>query len=217
MNVRGSLFMKRILSCGLVCLVLCLMGLAIWAKVSASVSVMGENNEYTYLAIVNRFDSPETMLNFAEGEVDKSHLDITHTVHAVLCFSRPVLLILPEGTVAEEDCSYVGARVTFDKPFDTFLDHNGFEIPTIPFGAILEPKRVEIVGDIVYGVVVESNENYIILDARDESAQPTGIHSRYSITPDTLIWYKEPFQPGSGCEAIVDKDGAVLAMQEANG
>jgi len=107
--------------------------------------------------------------------------------------------------------------VTFDKSFDTILNDSGFGVAAV-LAVMLEPKRVEIVGDEVYGVIVEISENYMILDARDENARPTGIHTRYTITPDTLMWWTDsPFQEGSGCLAIVDKDGVVLAMSEANG
>ena len=58
----------------------------------------------------------------------------------------------------------------------------------------------------------------MVLDVRNEQGYPSGVHTRYTITPDTLMWSEAPsFQEGSGCEAIVDPDGVVLAMTEANG
>lgn len=179
---------------------------------SAAGAFAEAKEEYTYLAILNRFNPPSSVYDFVDGAVDTSH-----TVHAVLCFSRPAPLLLPAGSGTEKDYSSVGARVTFDKPFDVFLDQNGLEIVQLPDSIILEPKRVEIIGDVKYGVIVEIGEDYVIHDAFDESGGLPGDNIRYTVTPDTLIWYEEPFQAGSGCQMIVDSEGMVLAMDESNG
>ena len=167
------------------------------------------SGEYTYLAILNRYIPPSSVYDFVNGEVDTSR-----TVHAVLCFSRPVPLLLPAGIGTEKDYSSVGARVTFDRPFDVFLDPNGFEVVQVPDNLILEPKHVEIVGEVIYGLIVEIGDDYVIHDAFDTYGGQT---ARYTITPDTLVWYEEPFEAGSGCQMIVGNDGAVLAMFESNG
>ena len=177
-------------------------------------------NEYTFLAVLNRFNPPSSMWALIEEEVDASRLDESRAVHANFFSSKAIfaVLILPEESGTEEAYSKVGARVTFDKTFDTILNDSGLESQQLPLGVlgvILEPKRVEIVGDEVYGVIVEISENYMILDARGENARPTGIHTRYTITPDTFMF--STFQEGSGCHAIVDKDGVVLAMVNADG
>jgi len=142
------------------------------------------------------------------------------TASVDLFFSiQPVVVILPEGTEVGEDYAFVGACVTFDKPFDTFLgEAAGFEFLSIPFGVILEPKRVEVVGEIKYGVIVEIGDDYVIHDAFDSNdGQPT----RYTITPDTLLmWSNTSYLPesGTGCQMIVDdSEGIVLAMRIMHG
>ena len=170
--------------------------------------------EYTYLAVLNRFNPPDFLYDFVEED---AHVDASRTVHAVLCFSWPAPLLLPAGSGTEKDYSSVGARVTFPEPFDVLLDRNGLEIIQLPDNIILEPERVEIVGEVIHGNIVEIGEDYVILDVFNESSGLNGNSTRYVITPDTLLWYEEPFAPGSGCEMIVDHEGTVLAMNESNG
>jgi len=186
-------------------------------KAGIKAEVSSSENEYIYLAVLSRFYSPATKLPYLGGIDDTSRFDVDRIVHAQLIFSRSVALLLPEGSGTEEDYAYVGARVTFDSPFEVSQGSLGNEIINLSGYVILEPKRVEIIGDMVYGEIVEISENHMILDARGEDARPTGNHTRYTITPDTLMWYESPFEKGSGCEAIVDQDGVVLAMAEANG
>lgn len=210
--------MKKRIAAGLVCVVLCLTGLAIGAEADGPASGVEEKSECAYLAIVHRFDSFASILDFVEGDADTSRLDTDNTVWSALCFSRPAVMFLPEGIVWDEMDSFIGVRVTFDQPFDTFLDPHGMEMLKIPFGVILEPTRVEIVGDVVYGAIAEIGEDYMILGERDENGLATGTLSRYTITPDTMMWHESPdFRAGSGCMAIVDQDGVVLAMEEGNG
>jgi len=201
------------------------MGSAIWTEAGASepgmeTEVSSHENEYAYLAVLSR---PDDFLiwDFIERNADTIGLDESRAVHAAL-FSAVTFsaLILPEGSDAEEVNSKVGARLTFDKPFDTFLHDNGLEGLQVPPGIILEPNRVEIVGNFRYGAIVEMGDDYVILDEYNKDARPSGNLIRGVITPDTLqMWtgFGLPFQPGSGCEVIVDKDGAVLAMNAANG
>ena len=169
------------------------------------------NEEYTYLTFLN-FYSPGWIRDFTNEPVDESR-----AAHAFLCFAEvPAVLILPERSEWAEAHSSVGARVTFDRPFDVLLDDNGFEIVQIPYGVILEPKRLEAVGDVVYGMIVEIGDDYVILDSYDEYGGLTGNNTRYTITPDTLQnWTNFPFQPGSGCQMIMDSEGVILAMDEA--
>ena len=195
--------------------------ICIWISVLLCLSAAGAfaeaTGEYIYLAVLNRFDSPADILFFVDGTVDTTHLDTSRTVHAVLCFSRPAPLLLPAGSGTEKDYSSVGVRVAFDKPFDVFPDRNGLEITDIPDNIILEPMGVEIVGDVKNGNIVEIGGDFVILDVFDESIGLNGSQIRYTITPDTLIWYEEPFEAGSGCQMIVDHEGRVLAMNESNG
>ena len=215
--------MKRIISSSLVCLFLCLMGSAIWTEASASESRMeakdsSPENEYTYLAVLHRSDD-FLVWDFIERNADTIFLDESRAVHAAL-FSSSVFtaMILPEGNYEGEIKSKVGALVTFDKPFNTFLNENGLEGIQILPGSVLEPKCVEIVGSYQYGTIVELGEDYMVLDIYDEYIQQSGNLTHFTITPDTLKWWADvPFQVGSGCEVIFDKDGVVLAMQEANG
>jgi len=56
------------------------------------------------------------------------------------------------------------------------------------------------------------------LSKEDQDRYLSGALTRYILTPDTLMWHESPsFKEGSGCEAIVDSNGVVLAMCEANG
>jgi len=199
------------------------MGSAIWTEADASESMMetvgsSPENEYTYLAVLHRSDD-FLVWDFIEKNADTIRLDESRAVHAAL-FSSSVftVMILPEGNNEGEIKSKVGARVTFDKPFNTFLNENGLECIQILPGSILEPKRVEIVGDYHYGNIVELGEDYVILDVYDEYFQPSGNLIYSTITPDTLMsWADVPFQVGIGCEMIVDKDGVVLTMSVAFG
>jgi len=124
---------------------------------------------------------------------------------------------LPEGTVPGEEDSAVGARVTFAKPFDIFLGEEDFEFLSVPNDVVLEPTSVEVVGEVIYGVIVEIGDDYVIHDAFDTYGGRT---ARYIITPDTLqMWTNSKYQPGSGtgCQMIVDSEGAVLAMRVMHG
>jgi len=185
---------------------------AILLLVSAMGTAIAENEEFTYFA---------TLRLYPQGYIhDNTDAPIdARTALADLCFSiQPVVVILPEGTETGEDDAFVGARITFDKPFDVFLgEEAGFEFLGIPFGVIWEPKRVEIVGEVIYGVIVEIGDDYVIHDAFEPYGGQT---ARYTITPDTLLmWSNTSFQPGSGtgCQMIVDSDGIVLAMRIMHG
>jgi len=217
---RGLVRMKRIISIGLVCLFLCLSGSAIWTEAGASEARIetkdsSPENEYTYLAILNRFFPHGSLWEYIE-KVDG--IDEGRDVNATLFSSMTVdLLLLPEGSGTEEAYTNVGARVTFDKPFDTFLSDNGLEGLLTP-SIILEPKRLEIVGDCYDGVIVEIGEDYVMFDIYNDDFLPSGNLIRVIITPDTLLWGADsPIQEGSGGKIVVDKDGVVLAMINANG
>lgn len=187
---------------------------------SAMGTVTAKNQEYSYLAVLTRYTDYTVNGELEQqGFVDTGRLDLSRVVTAyVFSTSRPIPLVLPDGSGWEEGIDIIGARVTFDKPFDIFLAHNSLEVVQIPGNAILEPKRVEIVGNIAYGVIVEIGDDYVVLDARDENARPTGTLTRYTITSDTLMWYEAtPFEAGSGCEMIVASEGVVCSMQEGNG
>ena len=168
------------------------------------------SEEYTYFA---------TLRYYPKGYIREDNVGPVDAAVNLYFALQPVDVILPEGAELGEVDSYVGARVTFDKPFDVFLGDKGFELLSVPNSVIMEPKRVEVVGEVIYGVIVEIGEDYVVLDAYDENGLPSGNLSCYDITPDTLMWNDSslPFQEGWSCEMIVDNDGMVLAMQHSNG
>jgi len=203
------------------------MGPAIWAGAGASKSrteteVSPPENDFTYFAIIHR---PPAFSFEVTNDEDINEEDRKHIVSAILFRSlTPRRFVLPEESDTEA-CYYHGARVTFGQPFDT-TDDNGVEMLQLttngvivePNGIVLQPKRVEFIGAAQYGVIVEIGEDYVVLDAYDESGGQSGNLSCYDITPDTLLWSgsSHPFQEGWSCEMIVDND-VVLAMHGVNG
>ncbi len=165
-----------------------------------SVAVEKVDEGYTYLAITNGLE---------EGT--------TRVVRADVLGMPPIrLLLLPEESGEAEDYASVGIRATFAEPIDMMpaaTDAEYMRMITEP----LQPTRVEIAGQTTYGRIVELGEAYVILDAYDETYALTGSNDRYTVTPDTYMQYEAPFEAGSGCMMIVDKDGTVLAMVEQNG
>ena len=190
------------------CFVIALLSIVSLLYVSVSVA-----EEYTYLAITSEFNPNEPVPG-----VPKTIGNTDQVIQAMLLNSwRPLPLLLPEGSGKAENYSYVGIWVTFDKPFEKKIDESSIEVLQLP-NELLRPTSIEIISFIRYGTIVELGTEYIILDARDKYHRPTGELSRYTITQDTLFMkYEGSFEVGNGCELIVDSEGVVLAVVEANG
>lgn len=194
--------MKKII-CFWLALLLCTFALGTFSMAEA---------EYTYLAITSPYSETEAVPGIPEGVEDTSRI-----IQVALYGANPPLpLRLPEGSGAPEDFSFVGILVAFDTPLDVSLEQQNNRLVNPPEG-VLEPKRVEIIGPVQYGIIVEIGEDYVVLDAYDEFFQLTGDHHRYAITPDTLMLYESPFEAGSGCMIVVDQEGAAVFMDESNG
>lgn len=170
-----------------------------------SIAVEKQSEGYTYLAVAE-YSPPE-------GIEDTSRMIRVRPVdlRVALADSAIVTLLLPEGSGTAEDNSAVGIRVTFDEPIEAWQEQNGTKTAEIPYD-IFEPTHVEIIGPLQRGIIAEIGEDYVLLNTLE-----TGDPSRYTITPDTIMWYVNPFKAGSGCVMIVDEEGVALAIVESNG
>jgi beta-lactamase regulating signal transducer with metallopeptidase domain len=176
-------------------------------------SALGQDAQqtgYTYLALTSYYDpAMADMENVPEEQASR-------VIWVELFGSgRPQWMVLPEGHDPEQ-YSFVGIRATFDEPFDVEYIDNGIRFAEIPEG-ILEPTRVEVIDSLQYGVITELGEDYLVMNLWDRYGVLSDVPTRFSVAPDVLLAYEEPFQAGSGCMAVVDGEGMVLAMVQSNG
>lgn len=168
-------------------------------------------DEATYLAFA-AYSPILRVPGIPEGIDDDSRIVQANLVHTW----RPMPLLLPEDAGDPDNYTYVGVRLTFDEPLPTERDAYGNEVFNTGSG-LLTPSRVEIVGSVVNGFIVELGEDYVVVEPYG-AYRLTDEQSRYAITPDTQMMAIElPFAIGTGCELIVDDTGTVLAMVQGNG
>ena len=174
-------------------------------------TIMAENEEYTYFAAL-RFNPP----GYYHDTIGISFNTATASAD-LYCSTIPVVVLLPEGTEPGEGDFVIGARLTFTKPFDVFLGEEDFEFLSVANDVVLEPTRIEVVGKVLYGFIVEIGDDYVIHEAFESYGGQT---ARYTIMPDTYqMWANSTYQPGSGtgCQMIVDDKEVVLAMRVMHG
>lgn len=135
---------------------------------------------------------------------------------------RMYTVALPEGAQAAEDFNYAGVKLVFDEPFTIERDGNHILAVDLPEG-VLQPSAVEIVGIASYGPIVSLDEEHLTqtvwydYNTEGDTLDYEGPEATYTITPDTLMCYEIPLEPGFGCMALVSDDGEVLLMAAGNG
>lgn len=121
------------------------------------------------------------------------------------------VLYLPEDAPDGSAFMNKGVRVVFDAPLEDLMDT----------AYVLSPVSVEIIGDKLYGCIVDIGEDYVVHDRYNpntsESFDLLGEPVRYNLSSELLLEYIDPLGPGSSCEMLIDEDGVVIAILERHG
>lgn len=162
--------------------------------------------EYGYYAVGSWWDKDEV------GAAANGITDDVLYAYIVGTYQRPISM--PEMSKEElKALDRKGLKLYFDEPLNIIMDGNVVKSTDIGMQT-LAPTRIELVGEIAYGIINEIGADYVVHTIHGENQKP----ERYTLTPDTVMWYEStPFQEGSGCEIIVDANGVALAMIEGNG
>lgn len=162
--------------------------------------------EYGYYAIGSWWDKDEVgaAANGIPGDVLYACI--------VGTYQRP--LSMPEMSKEElQALDRKGLKLFFNEPLNIVMEGNVVKSTDIDMQT-LAPTRIELAGEIAYGIINEIGDDYVVHTIHGANQKP----ERYTITPDTVMWYEStPFHEGSGCEIIVDANGVALAMIEGNG
>ena len=129
-----------------------------------------------------------------------------------------VALLLPEDCGAPLECVLKGIMITVDEPLNVETDGNTIRVNDLP--AFIVPKRVEVVGDVFYGVITEIGQDFIMIDIFDDQiCIPSGNLQRFSVTDSTLIWpgVQSKITVGDSYVVIGSENGVALSIHASNG
>lgn len=179
-----------------------MLALMMLLTLTASASA-AEADAHTYLSIATW--EPDLLETFeVEGDANRIlYVDILEEQYT--------LVRLPEDAPDAESFAETGVLLVFDAPLTPYnAAENGMQV--------LTASSVTIVGALHYGRITEIGDDYVIHDVYNTVPDPelSGNPTRYTLTPDTILLFEDPFEAGSGCQLIVDEDGTVLAMVEGN-
>ena len=129
-----------------------------------------------------------------------------------------VPLLLPDECGEPLDSLLKGIRITVDEPLDVEINGNTISVSNLP--TFIAPKRVEIVGDVYYGRLVEIGKNSIVINIFDDlTCMPSGKLQRFTVTDSTLIWsgVLPKITIGQSYVVIGNEDGFALSIHASNG
>ena len=177
----------------------------------------GGGTEYTYLACTWGYSyqyGGEPMPGVPKD------VDISRIVEMVMPGypESSVALLLPEDCGAPLECVLKGIIITVDEPLNVETDGNTIRVNDLP--AFIVPKRVEIVGDVFYGVITEIGQDFIMVDIFDDQiCIPSGNLQRFSVTDSTLIWpgMQSQITVGDSYVVIGSENGVALSIHASNG